>query len=77
MAPLLDPPTFAEYILKTSRAAMKIVRNIGYVLIALGLFARIFIAGMTDNGAILSVIGGLVVLATVVAASSGNRSSNR
>lgn len=56
---------------------MKIARIIGYVLIALGLFARIFIAGMRDNGAILSVIGGLVVAATVVAASSGNRSSNR
>jgi hypothetical protein len=56
---------------------MKIARIRGYVLIARGLFARIFIAGRGFNGTVLSVIGGLVVAATVAAASPGKRSSNR
>ncbi len=56
---------------------MKIAKSIGYVLIALGLLARVFVPGMSSNGAILSVIGGLIVAATLVAASSKSRSSNR
>jgi hypothetical protein len=77
MGHLEEPPTFTVLTLTPPQATMKIARIRGYVLIARVLFARIFIAGRGFNGTILSVIGGLVVAATVAAASPGKRSSNR
>ena len=52
---------------------MKIARIVGYVLLSLGLLARLFVPGMSANGAILAALGGLVVAATVAADSNRKR----